>query len=107
MDCNKLKDQLLSVTLENTELMKELAALKYHQMAIGAKINDATFSDELKKSKSSNTELVLEKAKLLERSSRQQKEVLQLKVEMQSLSAKCGSIQFCTPIKQEFMNNLD
>jgi hypothetical protein len=94
MDCKTLKDQLLSVTLENTKLMKELAALKSHQMTIGAKINDATFSNELKKTKSSNTELALEKAKLLEQSSRKQKEILQLKAEIHSLSAKCGSIQF-------------
>ncbi len=94
MDCKKLKDELLSATLESTELMKELAALKKHQLTIGAKITDLTFS-EIKKSKSTHSETALQKSKLLEESSRQEKEIMQLRLEIQALSAKCGSAQFC------------
>jgi hypothetical protein len=94
MDCKKLKDELLSATLESTELMKELAALKAHQLKIGAMITDSTFS-ERKKSKSTHSETALQKSKLLEQSSRQEKEIMQMKQEIQALSAKCGSAQFC------------
>lgn len=96
MDREKLKDELLSVTLKNTELMKELAALKALQMTLSVKINDLNFS-QVKNSKSNHHAQAgsLQKTKLLEQSIQQEKEITQLKLEIQSLKAKCGSNPFC------------
>ena len=99
MDRNELKDKLLHVTLENTELMKELSALKMYRMTLGMKLNDSTFS-EPEKSMSNHAGIAQQKSKLLEQCSRQEKEITQLQLEIQSLNAKCGSNQFGIPFKK-------
>ena len=99
MDRNELKDKLLHVTLENTELMKELSALKMYRMTLGMKLNDSTFS-EPEKSMSNHAGIAQQKSKLLEQGSRQEKEITQLQLEIQSLNAKGGSNQFGIPLKK-------
>lgn len=102
MDREKLKDKLLSVTLENTELMKELAALKALQMTLGVKFNDSNISDdENSKSKHVQAGCSLQETKLIEQSNRQEEEIMKLKQEIQSLNAKCGNSDNPFSIRQD------
>jgi hypothetical protein len=87
-----LKDELLFITKDNTKLLKEIATLKGRHMELLEKIKDATSSNE---KRASNESLAMnaasEKAKLKEVASRQEREVEQLKLEIQSLRTKRGN----------------
>ena len=88
----ELKDKLLSVTQENTALLKEIAALKEHHMKINEEIKDASSYKKKRVSKiSEQNDAASEKSKLVALASRQEREIELLKLEIQSLKTKCGT----------------
>jgi len=86
-----LKDTLLSVTQENTKLLKEIAVLKEQHMKLDGEIKDASSCKKKRESTiSRQSDAASEKAKLLALANRQEQEIELLKLEIQSLKTKCG-----------------
>jgi hypothetical protein len=88
-----LKDKRLSITQENTKLLKEIASLKERHLKLLEEIKDATSFNEKKAVNASRTmNTAPEKAKLLTVANDQEQEVELLKLEIQSLRTKRGKI---------------
>jgi hypothetical protein len=86
-----LKDKLLSITHENTKLLKEIASLKQQHLSLLQEMKDAKSFNEKKEVNASRTiDTAPEKAKLLTVANAQEQEVELLKLEIQSLRTKRG-----------------
>lgn len=84
-----LKDKLLSATRENTELLKEIAALKEQHMKIEEAIKDAA-SYKKKPNRTRRSVAASEKSKMLALANRQEREIELLNLEIKSFKTKCG-----------------
>lgn len=85
-----LKDKLLSITQENTKLLKEIASLKERHLTLLEEIKDAKSFNEKKEVNASRT--IPETAKLLTVANDQEQEVELLKLKIQSLRTKRGKV---------------
>ncbi|KAL9183258.1 hypothetical protein ACHAXT_005045 [Thalassiosira profunda] len=87
----ELKAKLLSVTKENTELLREVAALKNEHMTLEAELKEAKSYNRQPASQSSSCQqrdIASEKAKQLA----QEREIELLKMEIRKLKSKCGHV---------------
>lgn len=88
-----LQSKFLSVTRENTKLLKEVAVLKEQHMKLNEDIKDVSSCNEKRDSqKSHQSNAASEKSKLVALASRQEQEIELLNLEIQSLKTKCGHV---------------
>lgn len=89
----ELKNKLLSVTQDNTKLLKEIASLKEHQLKLNGDLKEASsYNKQKQKDSKLAHQNASERAKLLSLASRQEHEIQLLKLEIQSLKTKCGHV---------------
>ena len=86
-----LKEKLLLVTQENTQLLKEIAREKERHMKLSQEIKGESMNEKTASNSSRTVNAVEEKTNLSRIALRQEQEIEQLKLEIQSMRTKRGN----------------